>query len=323
MKIVVVVIVLFMLSRNNVTACDYCFSSQGISSVAVGSSGVRYDFRYLHLGKMFSDGEEIVNPTNSQETYITHQLSFYYHLGGKYSVSLYLPFTYRTQLGSGGNGGQQQTTTVISGQMPQHHPSKSISTDHVGGLSDISLYGRYMIVAEKESSLFMSINAGIKLPTGATTTRSENGEIRHPHMQPGTGSIDPLLGVDVFYGGDDYSLSCNLTGTYPTIGAQEYQFGAMLNYSVSGKYNILTFGTMNSLIIAAGVSGELHAQEHMNGKPLENTGGNTTYIFPGIQLLIGDLFTFDLSYHIPILQQPEGMQLVETSKATAGVQYLF
>ncbi len=85
----------------------------------------------------------------------------------------------------------------------------------------------------------------------------------------------------------------------------------------------MNFGEMNSIIVAFGVSGELHAEESMSGEAVANTGGNTAYVFPGVQLLVGNMFTFDLSYHIPIIHELKGTQLGESYKVMAGAQYLF
>ena len=323
MKIVRSLILLTLFIVGEVTACDYCISSQGISPIEVGSSGARYDARYLYLGKMYDDGKEIVNSSDAEETYITHQVSMYYHIGGKFSASLNLPFVNRYESGDGVPPHGSLENTIVSSQTPQHSTSAKPYNYQVNGLSDIAVYGRYRLLYDEESSFFMTVSAGVKLPTGATNAVNDEGELLNPHIQAGTGSTDPLLGLDMFYGGGDYSVSLNLMSCYPTTGAQNYQFGTMLNYSINGKYNLLNFGEMNSIIAAVGVSGELHAEETMNSEAVANTGGNTTYVFPGIQLLVGNMFTFDLSYHIPIIHELKGTQLGESYKVMAGAPYLF
>jgi hypothetical protein len=272
---------------------------------------------------MYDDGKEIVNSYGAEETYITHQISMYYHISDGFSASLYLPFVNRLQSGSGEAPHHSMGSTIGSSQIPQHGTSAEPYNYQVNGLSDIAVYGRYRLFDDEESSFFMTVSAGVKLPTGATNAVNDEGELLNPHIQAGTGSTDPLLGLDMFYGGGDYSVSLNLMSCYPTKGAQNYQFGTMLNYSINGKYNLLNFGEMNSIIAALGVSGELHAEETMNGEAVANTGGNTTYVFPGVQLLVGNMFTFDLSYHIPIIHGLKGTQLGESYKVMAGAQYLF
>ncbi|HEY6172404.1 MAG TPA: transporter [Candidatus Kapabacteria bacterium] len=316
-------ILLCALAHGSVLACDYCISSQGISPVEVGSSGARYDARYLYLGKMYDDGKEIVNSSDAQETYITHQVSMYYHIGDKFSASLYLPFVNRSESGKGEQPHGSLPNSIVSSQSPQHGTMTHSYHNQVNGLSDLAVFGRYRVFDDEQSSFFMTVIAGVKLPTGATNAINDEGELLNPHIQAGTGSTDPLLGLDMFYGGGDYSFSLNLMSCYPTMGAQNYQFGTMLNYSINGKYNLLNFGEMNSIIAAFGVSGELHAQESMNGEAVVNTGGNTTYLFPGVQLLVGSMLTFDLSYHIPIVHELKGTQLGESYKVMAGAQYLF
>ena len=41
----------------------------------------------------------------------------------------------------------------------------------------------------------VTIGFGIKTPTGSSTERRADGTLIHAHMQPGTGSWDPLLSL--------------------------------------------------------------------------------------------------------------------------------
>lgn len=311
------------LPTSTLSACDYCIASQGISPIDVGSSGARYDIRSLVLTKMYHDGSEIVNTSDAFESYLTHQLSMYYSLTPSLSVSFMLPFSSRIASGNGTAPHPPVLVKDVSSQTPQHHVGEEAYNDHVAGLSDILLYGRYQLIKDESSSFFLSATAGVKFPTGATNAKNDEGELLNPHIQLGTGSTDPLLGFDMHYGWDDYSASMSLMSTFPTTGAQNYKFGTILSYSVNGKYNLFNFGEMNSVIAAFGVSGEWHDVEKQYEQVVENTGGNTTYLYPGIQLLIGHAMTFDISYQYAIIHGLKGTQLGDSFRIMGGAQYLF
>jgi hypothetical protein len=105
------------------SACDYCIASQGISPVEVGSTGARYDLRYLRLQDMYEAGKKTGNPSNDIETYVTHQFSFYYHITGSLSASLFVPFSSRSASGSGEAPHDPLDSMNVrhSSQEPQHH----------------------------------------------------------------------------------------------------------------------------------------------------------------------------------------------------------
>lgn len=305
-----------------ISACDYHIGSQGITPIQVGSRGVRYDIRYMLLDKMYQGSTVVDNSANALEKYQTHQISFYYHIAERFSASLFVPVVMRSESGLG-NPVDLSSARGNSSQSTQHNINNSPYNESAYGLSDISLFGRYMFITNEESSLYLSMSVGVKLPTGATDALNPEGELLYPHMQPGSGSFDPIISIDAAYSGEEYVLSLNLLSAFPTEGAQSYEYGTMLSYGINAKYSLLDFNQTSKLVAAIGLSGEWHGMERHEGEMLVNTGGNTTYIYPGVQLLFGENMSFDLSYHYPIIHSLNGTQLGESYKLMGGVQYLF
>jgi len=63
----------------------------------------------------------------------------------------------------------------------------------VAGIGDASLLARYKLMSDPAATF--AVLAGIKLPTGNTHRRSDEGERLETEHQPGTGSFDPIAGA--------------------------------------------------------------------------------------------------------------------------------
>ncbi len=306
-----------------VSKCDYCIASEGISPIDAGSSGVRYDFRYLRDQDIFQDGKKIGNDHGDMETYVTHQLSFYYQIDNAFSVMLHVPFASRSESGEGTPPRLVDTARTVAKQTSQHHLEDHPYANIINGLSDVILMARYKIINEKEAPFFLCATAGVKLPTGSTDSRDIDNNYLNPHMQLGTGSVDPLLGLSAMYGVNDYSLSAALLVALPSKGVRDYQFGTNLNYDLTFRYNLIQMGAVSTLFASIGMNGEWHGREKQSGSEVANTGGNTTYIAPGLQFLVTTALSLEASYQYPFIHSLIGKQLGETYRFSGGIQYVF
>jgi hypothetical protein len=54
-----------------------------------------------------------------------------------------------------------------------------------------------------------------------------------------------------------------------------------------------------------------------------DSGGNTVYLSPGMQLVLAPYWVIELSYQYAVYHHLQGTQLGETYKAIGGVTYLF
>ena len=61
----------------------------------------------------------------------------------------------------------------------------------------------------------------------------------------------------------------------------------------------------------------------MNCETDPDSGGNTVYLTPGIQVVLVPHWVIELSYQHAIYHDLNGTQLGETYKAITGVTYLF
>ncbi|HID29734.1 MAG TPA: hypothetical protein EYP19_06970, partial [Desulfobacterales bacterium] len=100
------------------------------------------------------------------------------------------------------------------------------------GISDMLLYARYLFFerAPFGSAFQIAGIGGVKLPTGATDlTDSKYGFQIAPPLQPGSGSVDYLLGVTVSKGFRRFSLFGESTYRFTTEGDADYRRGNLFS----------------------------------------------------------------------------------------------
>ena len=89
-----------------------------------------------------------------------------------------------------------------------------------------------------------------------------------------------------------------------------------------GKYRIAPGAlapTKPQLFVALGINGEVRNREKENGETVTDSGGNTIYLSPGLQLALVPHWIIELSYQYAIYHNLYGTQLGETYKTVAGV----
>ncbi len=300
-------------------ACDFCLLSQGISPLdTMKGTGIKVSERYSVLDQIYQGTKERTNP-GAKETHWTTELTGFYGVTPDFTVLVVVPYKI------GRTTGEADMTTT----------PPTLDTTMAGdatGLGDVALLGRYTFMKKEtpETTTVIAGIAGIKFATGKTDAKTADGmTFLDSHLQPGTGSTDYLLGLSYSHSLVRFSLSANLLGTITTegkFGDTKHQFGNALNYDVTGKYRVAPEAfapTKPQLFVALGVNGELREREKEDGTTVLDSGGNTVYLSPGLQLALVPHWIVELSYQHAIYHNLYGTQLGETYKAIVGVTYLF
>jgi hypothetical protein len=311
---------LFLFSHGESVACDFCLLSQGISPLdTIKGIGIKVSERYSLLDRVYQGTIEQTNP-GAREDHWTTELTGFYSMTPEFMVLAVVPYR------NGSTRGELMT-----------NPDGTMGLDTGGegkakGLGDIALMGRYTFLKQEnpETTNVMAGLAGIKFSTGKTDAQTADGaEYLDSHLQPGTGSTDYLVGLSFSHSLDRFSVSANVLGTITTegkFGNTRHTFGDALNYDVSGKYRISpeAFSPQKpQFFLAIGINGEARQREKIDGDTVEDSGGNTVYLTPGIQLVLVPHWAIELSYQHAIYHNLYGTQLGETYKAITGVTYLF
>jgi hypothetical protein len=317
--LIVLAIVLMTAVASPGHACDFCLLSQGISPLdTMTGAGFKISERYTLLDQVYQGRSEKTNP-GAKETHWTTELTGFYSITPQFMVMGIVPYKKGK---TSGEADMTATPPVLDTTM----------AGDASGLGDVALLGRYTFLKSEEpySTDVLAAVFGIKFATGRTDVKTSDGmNYLDSHLQPGTGSTDYLLGVSYSHALQRFSLSANLLGTMPTegkFGDRSHKFGNALNYDVTAKYRIAPEAftpTRPQWFIALGINGEVRDRETENGATVVDSGGNTTYLSPGIQLVLAPHWVVDVSYQYAVYHNLYGTQLGETYKVVTGVTYLF
>jgi hypothetical protein len=317
--IVVLTILLIITVANSSLACDFCLLSQGISPLdTMKGAGIKISERYTVLDQVYQGTSEKTNP-GAKETHWTTELTGFYGITPEFMIMGVVPFKKgRTS----GEADMTATPPVLDTAM----------AGDASGLGDVAVLGRYTFLKTEapEATDVLAAVFGVKFSTGKTDARTSDGmNYLDSHLQPGTGSTDYLLGLSYSHALQRFSLSANLLGTVPTegkFGDTKHKFGNALNYDLTGKYRIAPEAftpTKPQVFAALGINGEVRGRETEDGVTVPDSGGNTIYLSPGVQLVVAPHWIMDLSYQHAIYHNLYGTQLGETFKVITGVTYLF
>lgn len=195
------------------------------------------------------------------------------------------------------------------------------------GLGDILITGNYsLLVPSMEKEIYLGISAGIKLPAGVTNAVNAEGAQAEVTLQPGTGSLDEVLGLNFNYplfiihtSDDEFStiplilgLNYKITGK----GTDDYKFGNTLLLTAGTDYQ---FTKKASITLQFNVRAQGYADVGTTGEPRENTGGTWMYVSPGLNLNITDNLSFFGIVQIPVYINVHGLQQASAFNTQLGI----
>jgi hypothetical protein len=244
--------------------------------------GLRVDERYVVLDKLYNGTEKAPNPGN-KETHLVTQFTGFYTVNPDLTILGVVPYVRRT------------TKEWDAAEMTFNKGNSS-------GLGDISLFGRYAFFSrhDLDSTTIVAGLAGVKLPTGATNARNDMGVYMDSHIQPGTGSTDALLGLNISHSVDRFTLAANALYGVRNEGAAgdtKHQFGNGVNYDVTGLYRLYPAtppGPTTS--IAFGVAGEQRDREKLNGVTMSGSEGHVIYLNTGLLVMPFPRWIMEFNY---------------------------
>ncbi|MBI5682723.1 MAG: transporter [Deltaproteobacteria bacterium] len=316
--------ILFLVSLSGLSfSCDYCLLSQGLSPLQTTTGiGLRIDERYTVLNDMYKGTKKVENPGN-KETHLTTQVTGFYAINPDLTAFVVVPYVRRTM-----KEWDDVSMTFMKGK--------------ASGLGDIVLMGRYTFYRrhELDSTTIVAGQAGVKLPTGATNAKDDMGMYMDAHMQPGTGSTDILLGLNLSHAIDRFTIAANLLysmnnegkkgETGMDTGDEKHQFGNMLSYDLTGIYRIYPATPPGPTVsFALGVAGERRGKEKIDGVTVDGSEGHTIYLNTGLLFIPHPQWIVELNYRpaiyhdLPADPTTGEAQMGEDYKAILSVSHLF
>ncbi len=208
----------------------------------------------------------------------------------------------------------------------------SMKMDEVSDLGDVTLIGLYRFYQDEETapSMVFSAGAGLKFPTGSHTVR-ENGNLVHAHMQPGTGSWDPLLTLnfaDML--SSAFLLSADATYQIATRNSLEYSYGDTFALNTYLKYNLADFLNLSlglNYFHSEPADDPDNSYRGQDSRRLTDfvgyTGEDSIWVSPGIQVLPFKNASVDFKFQYPVFYSVNGVQQVTDYRLLAGMSYSF
>ena len=203
----------------------------------------------------------------------------------------------------------------------------------VSGLGDATVMGLYRLSMDREirPTNTVTLGFGVKTPTGSYTERTESGRFIHAHMQPGTGSWDPLFSIIDTKMMGSFLVQADATYQLATRNKEGYKFGDSLAATFTGKYAVV-----KELNVLAGLTWlHVNRASDKNGSYYDpvtnsslmddpaNTGGDSLWATAGVQVLPFRNGMIDLKAQLPAWEKVNGIQLVSSYLVSIGVSYNF
>ncbi len=174
----------------------------------------------------------------------------------------------------------------------------------------------------------ISLQGGVKLPTGRRTVPEVDGEQPEPMARPSTGSFDVVAGAQVrrsvntrtFAGATvPVPFALGVTGRLNGQGTDDYRAGHELVVNLSGGWALaeaVTFlGQVNMRVRGEDDPGLTHDEPG-------NTGGTALYGPPGLRVALGRMAAY--SYvQLRLYENVNGIQITSPSHLMVGMNYLF
>lgn len=190
-------------------------------------------------------------------------------------------------------------------------------------LGDARVMARYRIatVESGEHSLgTLGLNFGLKLPTGRTDVRNEDGERAERTLQPGTGTTDALVGA--YYAQllplQDLSWFTQAQLQLPLNQREGYQPGRRISLDAGLRYDL-----SDRLGLMLQLNALFRGRDSGANAERDNSGGRSWFLSPGMSYSVTkDVHIYGF-VQVPIYQYVNGVQLGTRPAAVLGLSAKF
>lgn len=198
------------------------------------------------------------------------------------------------------------------------------------GLGDIAVTADYEFVLSGLAESAIALTAGVKLPTGVTGARNGEGVPAEVTIQPGSGSIDAMIGVNYRQSLASVPMLGGLYGVLPlTAGASiqiagrgmnDYRYGNTFLVYAGSSYQ---FARMASVLLQLNGRFQDFADVGNTGEPRENTGGTWIFLSPGLGLSLTPGLSGNVFVQLPVYQNVHGIQQTALYNLSMSLSYSF
>ncbi len=304
--------------------------------------GLRYEYLKLdalsdnRLSQAAAAGEAL----HSTDSMSSPSLSVAYGVSNDFMLIGNLPYVSRRNIRE--SGGHHDDEAVHHEDEAVHHEDDEVhhedeedaSVVELGdsaGIGDASVYGLYRFVNDAQTGLQLSVLGGVKMPTGATNEKTQEGDRFEADHQPGSGSWDPLLGIGASMPWNSTSLGASLLYQLSTEGTQDTVIGDAVFYSLAlahrlafgGSHKQHNHGPHGEWDLILELNGEWREKVDIDGERDDNTGGHVLFMAPGVRYAAAQGWAAALSFGVPISNNLNGVQSEPDWRVIGNIGYAF
>lgn len=211
---------------------------------------------------------------------------------------------------------------------PYHffHRVENAQTTNTQGLGDVSVMAGYILLDTGDSihrnwQHTLSVNGGVKLPTGSHRLTNTEGELLHPNLQPGSGTTDFLLSVMYTVRRGAWGFTTDASGRLNTTNRRtNYQFGNRL--SGSAKFFYWKNSGRVTFLPNAGVFADAALANEGDFDFTQGTGGAIALATGGLDVYAGH-FSMGFTFQQPVWQNLGNGKVHNNSRWMATLNYVF
>jgi len=182
------------------------------------------------------------------------------------------------------------------------------------GLGDLSLFALYRFFRQDRplGTVEATLLGGLKLPTGASERSDAQGRLP-PALQPGTGSVDGLVGLNLGSISRRWGLYLGALGKLNTE-ANGFKAGDTVSYDLAVQYQLFPewpVPDLSQLNLSVELVGTTATRDVVQGATVPESGGSEFFIAPGLQYFLGPRWIIETAVEIPIsrgLERPLGLK---------------
>jgi len=298
-------------------SCEYCFISEHGYVFDMNRTLIRLDSRL----QLFSGLTNSSSPLDEVSTkYLTTFLSANY-ASGRWGVTVIVPYVYRSQRNT--YTGAYSLHYEHVGRVVSTVDSSSLETQTTRGLGDVSVLGRYALLAESgEHFASVFLQAGVKAATGSISVRDAYGYLLHPHLQSGSGTTIALIGASGSYGGLKQSVDVSILAGVPVHVYGPYREPESFNYNATFRFRLFPEDAEDGPMLLAhlGVIGTVSWKEMYKGLYVPDSGGHYMFLNAGFSFMPLPGFALDIFAQIPMIKNLAGNQIDEQFRLASGIQ---
>ena len=306
-----------------------------------GQSAAAIVFEFQKFNPLSDAQLTVPGHPHSLDAILAPSLVYSYGITNDLMLSLRIPYVRRTNLREG----------HIHGGVPEIH-----ELGDSAGVGDLSVLGQYRFYMNRPAQFEAALLLGIKIPTGDTRERTNDGERFEAEFQPGSGSWDGLFGFAVTKRTGSWSFDGNILYVLATEGTQQTDLGDRLQYNVAVSYRLVGGLTVGGAPMHAGafsapmyhggpkaqphrhaeppptrgpaldlifeLNGEWHARQEIGSVKDPNSGGNVIFLSPGIRFS-QDAWSSFVSFGFPIVSDMNGLQAEPAWRILTGATVRF